>query len=140
MPSGSRTIHTRWSFWNFVLTSPIVKSEGKPALNEVGGWKRTRGKADRTAASSDTPENAPKITQPKRPNTSRRDQSPPRLAFARAALSRSSDCSTRRCSAVAAFCSADAGLAMGTDSFQRNVVHGKLADRVSGEVTWRERP
>src|SRR5262249_32639502 len=124
MPSGSRTIHTRWSFWNFVLTSPIVKSVGKPALKEVGGWKRTRGNAERTAASSEMPENAPKIAHPNRPKTSRRDHRPPRFALARAAFSRSSACSMRRWSAVAAFCSADAGLAIGTCSFQPRMCLG----------------
>src|SRR5438874_6704505 len=45
-----RTTQTRWLFIHFSETSPIVYSVGYPALNDVGGSKRTRGKSMRRMA------------------------------------------------------------------------------------------
>src|SRR5947209_7364129 len=50
-----RTIQTRWLFIHFSLTSPTEYSFGYPALKEVGGSKRTRGKSMRRMARPEAP-------------------------------------------------------------------------------------
>src|SRR5882724_3876668 len=79
-------IQTRKSFLNFSLISPTVKSFGKPALNVVGGWKSTRGNAERMKPSKVMPVKAPNIAQPSRPTKSRRDHKLPTCGLPRAAL------------------------------------------------------
>jgi hypothetical protein len=64
-------IQTRWSFWNFVDTSPTMKSAGTPALNVDGGVKSTRGNATQEAQQreaaerrEDAPAEAPEDVAP----------------------------------------------------------------------------
>src|SRR5205823_11062058 len=69
-----RTTQTRWLFIHFSETSPIVYSVGYPALNEVGGSKRTRGKSMRRMAPPAAAKQVRIAPQAASESRSRRDQ------------------------------------------------------------------
>src|SRR5919205_4345144 len=74
MVEAVRTTQTRWLFIHFSDTSSTAYSFGYPALKEVGGSNRTRGKSMRRIASPAAAKQVRMAPQAASESRSRRDQ------------------------------------------------------------------